>query len=271
VVYTEIPAAAGGAVTSIVAGTNVTVSGATGDVTVNAASQFGTDTTLQLADATAVLVNSLELINTLTVTTHSATTSQWAVKLMSAGTFGTYLTLNPSALTLASAQIFNAVGSQAAPAYSFTTDTAMGMYRVGSANLGFAMGGTVAVSIQPSLLAITGSAAQLGFGSGGVNIQASGNVSLVTTVGAAGQFNVVTDGGTSFIVNKDGNVLLGPLSAIATNATQGWPYMRASAGAPTGVPGTIVTGMNQFQYDETNHKFWVYDRGASAWKGIALL
>jgi len=58
-------------------------------------------------------------------------------------------------------------------------------------------------------------------------------------------------------------------SAIATNATDGFPYIPANAGAPTGVP-TAQTGFVAMYYDTTNHKIWFYDTNTSTWRGVAV-
>jgi hypothetical protein len=87
----------------------------------------------------------------------------------------------------------------------------------------------------------------------------------------AGTVSLSPNGVTVVQGDQNANLALGFQAALANNATNGWPYMRNSPAAPTGVPTLPFTGMNPFQYDETNHKFWIYDRGAAAWKGIVLL
>ncbi|MEZ2218574.1 hypothetical protein [Rhizobium sp. RCC_161_2] len=62
-----------------------------------------------------------------------------------------------------------------------------------------------------------------------------------------------------------GSVQMGQQS-LPTNASTGFPYIPATAGAPTGVP-TPVNGMVPMQYDTTNHKFWIYDGG---WKSVTV-
>ena len=56
------------------------------------------------------------------------------------------------------------------------------------------------------------------------------------------------------------------LTAPATTATEGFPYMPSVAGAPTGVPAA-QTGYSPFLYDTANNKLWVYNGG---WKGVVL-
>ncbi|KEA08812.1 hypothetical protein G6L94_28815 [Agrobacterium rhizogenes] len=62
-----------------------------------------------------------------------------------------------------------------------------------------------------------------------------------------------------------GSVQIGQQS-LPTNASAGFPYIPATAGAPTGVP-TPVNGMVPMQYDTTNHKLWIYDGG---WKSVTV-
>lgn len=73
---------------------------------------------------------------------------------------------------------------------------------------------------------------------------------------------------TSFYVDTSGNVQVGN-AAVATTATNGFLYIPTSAGTPTGTP-TSKTGLVPMVYDTTNHKFWIYDTSASAWKGVVL-
>jgi hypothetical protein len=58
-------------------------------------------------------------------------------------------------------------------------------------------------------------------------------------------------------VDAGGNVVPG-IGALATNATDGFLYVEACAGQPTGVP-TGFTGRAPTVYDTTNHVFWIYD------------
>jgi hypothetical protein len=56
------------------------------------------------------------------------------------------------------------------------------------------------------------------------------------------------------------NVVIGPLSALATNATNGFLYIPTCAGTPTGVP-TAKTGKVAIVFDTTNNQLHVYDGG----------
>lgn len=62
------------------------------------------------------------------------------------------------------------------------------------------------------------------------------------------------------------NVVLGNQSALATNATNGFVYIRTCAGTPTGAP-TAFTGHVAIVYDTTNNKFWAY---SGSWRSVTL-
>lgn len=67
-------------------------------------------------------------------------------------------------------------------------------------------------------------------------------------------------------ITGNGNIVLGSLAALATNATDGFTYIPTSAGAPTGTP-TAYTGKVAMEYDTTNNKLYVYN---GAWKSVTL-
>jgi hypothetical protein len=70
---------------------------------------------------------------------------------------------------------------------------------------------------------------------------------------------------TQMQILPKGSLALG-LGNPGVAATDGFPYLPASAGVPTGVP-TARTGFVPFYYDTTTHKIWVYDGG---WKGVVV-
>lgn len=70
-------------------------------------------------------------------------------------------------------------------------------------------------------------------------------------------------------MDKNLNVVVGT-AAIATTATGGFLTIPTCAGAPSGVPATTFTNAAPMIYDTTNHKWWVYDAPATAWKGVVL-
>jgi hypothetical protein len=79
-------------------------------------------------------------------------------------------------------------------------------------------------------------------------------------------------GGTTYttahlLVYQNGSIVLGPRSALATNATDGFAYMPSCAGTPTGAP-TAITGKVAWCYDSSNHIIYIHD---GAWKKTAAL
>ena len=62
-----------------------------------------------------------------------------------------------------------------------------------------------------------------------------------------------------------GTTLLGAAGTLATNATDGFPYISTSAGPPTGTP-TAYTGKVALEYDTSNSKVYFYN---GAWQGIS--
>lgn len=70
-----------------------------------------------------------------------------------------------------------------------------------------------------------------------------------------------TNGTTRAVtIDSSGNVVVGS-AAIATNATNGFPYVPSCAGTPTGTP-TTYTGRVPIVVDTTNNKLYFYSGGA---------
>lgn len=73
------------------------------------------------------------------------------------------------------------------------------------------------------------------------------------------------------IGNASANVLLGPGSALATNATVGFPLIPSSAGTPTGTVAGAAAGKVAIQIDTTNKKL-CYSIGGGTWEcSVAFL
>lgn len=65
-------------------------------------------------------------------------------------------------------------------------------------------------------------------------------------------------------LTNSGSLIMGP--PLELTATDGFPYIPAGPGAPSGTPSP-QTGHVPVFYDTTNHKLWVYDQ---MWKGTVL-
>jgi hypothetical protein len=63
--------------------------------------------------------------------------------------------------------------------------------------------------------------------------------------------------------------LAGSGSALATNATTGFPHLPTCVGTPSGVPAALMTGAAPIIVDSSANKIWVYVSGS--WKGILIV
>lgn len=70
-----------------------------------------------------------------------------------------------------------------------------------------------------------------------------------------------------FVIDINGNTVVGPQSVVSTSATDGFAYMPTTNGTPTGVP-TSYTGKTAFTMDSSGTKLWAYIGGG--WKSIGL-
>lgn len=71
----------------------------------------------------------------------------------------------------------------------------------------------------------------------------------------------------SLVVDPFGNVQARCVVTPANADTNGFFYIPAIAGAPTGTPAHTSANYVPMRYDTTNHKLWVYD---GTWKGVVL-
>ena len=85
-------------------------------------------------------------------------------------------------------------------------------------------------------------------------------------ISTAASATSVVGTGDVFAIDVNGNVQSGGDGALATNATNGFLYLRTCAGTPTGTP-TAITGFAAMVYDTTNNKLYVYN---GAWKAVTL-
>jgi hypothetical protein len=86
-------------------------------------------------------------------------------------------------------------------------------------------------------------------------------------VAAAGTAGSAITWISALTCTNTGSVSVGPIGALATNATDGFLYMPTCAGTPSGTP-TAISGKVAHIYDTTNNKLYVYN---GAWKATAAL
>lgn len=86
---------------------------------------------------------------------------------------------------------------------------------------------------------------------------------LSGTIGGTGTalpFTITVGATTNMTVSTAGNVSIGTAS-LATNATNGFPYIPTCAGTPTGAP-TAITGYAPMVIDSTNNKLYFFAGGS---------
>jgi len=125
-------------------------------------------------------------------------------------------------------------------------------------NVGIGMAPSAAAELQVSsaddtriYLIDTGSASTFYLRSDGMNTQ----LGTITN----NQLEFVTNSTVRGRIAANGSFVVG-LSAIATNATDGFLYVPTCAGTPTGTP-TTVTGTAPIVIDTTNNKLYFYSGG----------
>jgi hypothetical protein len=193
---------------------------------------FGANTSVSLPNSSSANVTSLQLITTLTTNTAGSETSNLVLKLLSAGTQISPFTMTPTALTLTPTVGAASGGSTAAaPAFWFGNDTATGIYRAGSSNIGFSCGGASCASMATGILTISNSNAQLSFSSGGANIALSTGSLILTPQSTF----YVSIGAARFQSAQGANV------ASAQPLTLGTDGNYFSITGTTGIQGIVTT------------------------------
>ncbi len=69
-------------------------------------------------------------------------------------------------------------------------------------------------------------------------------------------------------VDALGNVRIGKDATLATNATDGFPYMPRISGAPTGAAAASFTAGAPFVYDQAQERLWIRDIPNTTWEPI---
>lgn len=239
--YTTIPASTGGGGT---VSTDATMTGdGSGGNPLHAIPTFGSDTTVQLPNAAATLVNALELIASLTTATAGSEVSQWLIKLLTGGAQGTFYTLKPSGVTIPA-------GTAAAPAVNFTGLTNYGFFTQGATNgVSLAVNGAETIRFSSTLggIWITGD------GSLGMSTGSSAQIKFIQRVtGAAAT-------GIAEATSINGTIVGATAAAdILTSSGAGFLYEPNMAGAPTVAPTSAFTGKRATVFDDTNGKQWAY-------------
>lgn len=197
-----------------------------------------------------------------TITTTNTFSGNFALAAAGAG-------LNNGAARLFSMSSIGNIGFAATDTGNAATNDA-NLSRGGAANiqLGYAAVDTAPVaqtlSVQNVLAGGTSNVAGANFtiaGSQGKGTGAGGDVAIqIAPAGSTGTaVNALAD---ALRVKGAGSVLVG-IASVATNATDGFIYIAANAGTPTGTP-TTRTGYIPAYIDTTNSQLWLYMSGA--WK-----
>ena len=131
-------------------------------------------------------------------------------------------------------------------------------------SLGNALAAYVSTITNPVTFGTSGSGGSYPFNE-------AGNLIVQSRTSGAGR-DIILATGTSavagLIVDRNQSVRIG-VATIATNSTNGFPYIPAASGTPTGAP-TALTGFVAMYYDTSAHKIWFYDTATSTWRGVAV-
>lgn len=133
-----------------------------------------------------------------------------------------------------SAPLRCADGTAAAPAFSWTSDTNTGLYRLGADDLGISVGGTLEAEISTTLIRIPSNGLSL-TGSGDQAIDKDGGRLIISTTGAYDM--VLQRGNTPYVSLNSGSIdmLSHRVSSVAT------PTDAADAATKAYVDSTVVT------------------------------
>jgi len=155
----------------------------------------------------------------------------------------------------------------------------------GSAGTGTGAPGQIKFQIAPAgstgstqngfqnIAILGGSGLVLGTGAGGRALSFTAGYadsSLVANITSSGN-NIVwqnrNTGNANMTWYYNGDVGIGPGTALAVGATAGFLQLPTCAGTPTGVPADTGAGKANVVYDTSANKIWVYN---GSWRGVAV-
>lgn len=242
---------------------------------------FSADSSIMLNNSTPAAVTAFEGISTLTTATAGSEVSKYEIRLLD-GTASAHQSVVMSLRPFQVLYQWNTNVSPSNPTYAFAGDAhanSTGIYYDPAGGFGgtYAMkfvvnGGpgagnpTMILSNSTGDLSLTYPNPKIQFSSAQdfYITRAAGGGGVYNTTNATGDHQLQISGSPGLTVTHLKSVLIGS-AAVATTATDGFLYVTASAGPPTGVP-TPVAGRIPFTVDSTNGKAYIYVN--SAWAAL---
>ncbi len=244
-----IPTGVGLRLVEIAGVLNATTNGTT--FTPVGASGFGADTVIQQLNSTPALVNTLELINTLTVNTAGSETATWTIKVPSAGA-------QINAQVIAGTGTLFPAGTNSVPGVQVgNTGTGMVQGTSGGDFVGLVLDGSLEAYARASSFILT--SVSLRFG-GEASHAITGIVSADSTTQNLSALPLFSGVQTDFVIGTAG--------ANATTAVGGFLQIPTCAGTPTGT-AHLNTGKAAMVLDTTANKLWLSST-AGTWKGVVI-
>lgn len=150
------------------------------------------------------------------------------------------------------------IGAASAAAITCTTLTTSGDVGVGdSPDSGVNLDVNDSTEARVRFQTTGGQIAEFIAGSSGVDMGARSNHMLYLNTNNTRQLTIDTNGNVS-------------ASTGTTGMTNGFFFIPAAAGAPSGTPTLGTTTLAAMYYDTTNKKFYCYNHVANAWEGVTL-
>lgn len=197
---------------------------------------FGSDTTVQLPNSAAALVDSLRLVLSLPDNTAGNEDAQWSIRLRRNGAMTEMVRITDNIL-YAPDNLFFLSDVAAGTGFNWPATGFIYVYTNGTRRAYFS--------------------------------NAAFNTSFPITFGAGAATIALATNSLQIKPNTAGFVDFGFCAgAYATNATDGFPTMPTCAGAATGA-ASVAAGQAAFIYDSTNNK--IYVRSGGTWRSTAAL